>query len=176
MAALGREQRLTLAGMIAAVVVTAATLVLAPPALVALLPVLPGAAERVAFAARAELLLALPLALAIAVVARLRFFSAADIAGAAFTTPTRPVAVANAVLQNTLEQTALAVPVHLGLAATLAPHQLGAVPALVALFLVGRLAFAIGYARGAAARAFGFALTFYPTLAALGWGIARLIG
>lgn len=35
------------------------------------------------------------------------------------------------------------------------------------LFSIGRWLFAAGYARGAGARALGFALTFYPTVAAL---------
>jgi uncharacterized membrane protein YecN with MAPEG domain len=39
--------------------------------------------------------------------------------------------------------------------------------ALSALFVVGRIAYWIGYPQGAGARAFGFALTFYPTIMAL---------
>jgi uncharacterized membrane protein YecN with MAPEG domain len=41
------------------------------------------------------------------------------------------------------------------------------IDALVILFAVGRLLFWIGYRRGAAGRAFGFALTFYPSVLAL---------
>lgn len=37
------------------------------------------------------------------------------------------------------------------------------IPAAVLLFVIGRITFAVGYAGGAVARAFGFALTFYPT-------------
>jgi hypothetical protein len=37
-------------------------------------------------------------------------------------------------------------------------------PAAAILFLIGRILFFLGYAEGAASRAFGFALTFYPTL------------
>ena len=32
------------------------------------------------------------------------------------------------------------------------------------LFLIGRITFFAGYARGAATRSFGFALTFYPSV------------
>jgi uncharacterized membrane protein YecN with MAPEG domain len=32
------------------------------------------------------------------------------------------------------------------------------------MFFIGRLAFFAGYAKGAPARAFGFAFTFYPTI------------
>jgi hypothetical protein len=41
------------------------------------------------------------------------------------------------------------------------------IPALAGLFSVGRMLFWANYARGAAARAFGFALTFYASVAAL---------
>ncbi len=39
-------------------------------------------------------------------------------------------------------------------------------PCAVSLFLLGRLFFITGYRKGAGGRAFGFALTFYPTVAA----------
>lgn len=99
-------------------------------------------------------------------VARLRFFSADDVAGSDSGIATAEVGRAKALLQNTLEQVVLAVPVHVTLAVLVA----SSVPltiALAALFAIGRLLFWIGYAKGARARAFGSALTFYPTLAGL---------
>jgi uncharacterized membrane protein YecN with MAPEG domain len=39
------------------------------------------------------------------------------------------------------------------------------IPACASLFLIGRLVFAAGYSKGAGSRAFGFGLTFYPTIA-----------
>ncbi len=45
------------------------------------------------------------------------------------------------------------------------PHAwLASIPAAAALFVLGRFLFSRGYAQGAAARAIGFALTFYPTV------------
>ena len=41
-------------------------------------------------------------------------------------------------------------------------HRLA--PTAGLLFVIGRIAFFAGYARGAPARALGFALTFYPTV------------
>ena len=38
-------------------------------------------------------------------------------------------------------------------------------PAASALFLLGRILFFVRYESGAAARSFGFAVTFYPTVA-----------
>ena len=49
------------------------------------------------------------------------------------------------------------------------PHeQLGLIP-LLAIFATGRAIFWIGYLIAPWARAFGLALTFYPTAAALIW-------
>src|SRR5579884_1520105 len=75
--------------------------------------------------------------------------------------------------QNTLEQTVLAAVAWSGLALTLAPQDLRVIPALAALFVVGRLAFWIGYLLAPWARAFGMGLTFYPTVASLIWLVAR---
>ena len=61
---------------------------------------------------------------------------------------------------------------HAGLALVLEPAALPAIPVLVALFLVGRAAFWAGYLRSPPTRAFGFAATFYPTVAA--WVVAAL--
>jgi uncharacterized membrane protein YecN with MAPEG domain len=72
-----------------------------------------------------------------------------------------------ALLQNTLEQTAIAIPVYLCWGVVASHAMLAMVAAAGILFLAGRLLFFIGYSGGAASRAFGFALTFYPTLVLL---------
>lgn len=123
-------------------------------------------AERLIVTAKADLLVLCWLAAAIGNVARLRFFSAVDIAGSGSGTATAKVGRTNAVLQNTLEQVALAVPIHVALALLVA-SSMPLIIAFAALFAIGRLLFWIGHARGAKARAFGFALTFYPSLAGL---------
>lgn len=76
--------------------------------------------------------------------------------------------MAAAVLQNSLEQTVLAIGSHLVLATVLRGDELVVLPVLVGLYLVGRVAFAVAYPRGAAARAFGMALTGAALIAALG--------
>jgi uncharacterized membrane protein YecN with MAPEG domain len=123
-------------------------------------------ADRLVVLARADLFVLCWLAAGIGNVARLRFFSADDIAGSGFTVATEKVSRANAVLRNTVEQVALAVPVHAALAVLIASSA-WLIVALAMLFSVGRLLFWIGYASGARARAFGFALTFYPSVASL---------
>lgn len=121
--------------------------------------------DRLAFALRCDVFV---FAWVVAMVARsaaMRFFSPGDIDSSA-ATPGPQVTNARAVLQNTLEQAVIAAPAHLALATLLPACMLVAVPIAVVLFGVGRALFWAGFARGAVPRAFGFALTFYPTVAA----------
>lgn len=122
--------------------------------------------QRLQDALRIDLLVILWVAAGIANVARLRFFSEQDIAGSGGQQASDQVRIANAVLENSFEQAVLAIVAHLIVAATFA----GSTPliaALASLFGLGRLLFWTGYKRGARGRAFGFALTFYPSVVAL---------
>ncbi len=94
------------------------------------------------------------------------FFPVKTLTAVAQPAPAIAVRNGNAVLQNTLEQVVLAVVAHLGLAAVLEGSG-PLIVALVVLFCIGRALFWAGYAKGAAARALGFALTFYPSAFAL---------
>jgi len=129
-------------------------------------------ADRFALTLRWDSLVLLCLVLAVGNLARHRFFSPADIDGGGLTAGTDRARVFQAVLQNTLEQTLIAVLAHLLWTAATPPSWHGAVPAAALLFAIGRACFIAGYAGGAPARAFGFALTFYPsvllTLGAIG--------
>lgn len=158
-----REQRGVATRMVAAlcvtILVTAACMYLSVPAFLPL-------QDRLIAVARADLLVLFWLAATIGNVARLRFSSATDIAGSASKTGSADISSANAVLQNTLEQVALAVPIHVALA-VLVESSVTLIIALSMLFAVGRLLFWIGYANGARSRAFGFALTFYPSVVGL---------
>nr|WP_140231138.1 MAPEG family protein [Sphingomonas japonica] len=129
--------------------------------------------DRASAAAIAALFIVAWLAAAIGDVARQRFFSATDIAGSGSGAADGAIRGGIAILQNTLEQVTLAIPVYLAIAVLL-PHPGPVLAALVALFCMGRLLFWRGCPRGASARAFGFALTFYPTVAGL--GIALFVG
>lgn len=121
-------------------------------------------AERLATTLRWDAAVLLCLVAAIGNLARHRFFTPADIDGGGLSAATDRARVYQAILQNTLEQTVIAVIAHLVWAAATPAAWSAAVPAAVVLFVVGRAAFAFGYGRGAAARAFGFAITFYPTV------------
>lgn len=107
------------------------------------------------------------MAVTIGNVARLRFFSPADIdAGGTTTDESEPVRRANAILRNTLEQVVLSLCVQAAAVATI-PNPGFLIAVLAGLFSAGRVLFWAGYAEGAEARAFGFALTFYPSIVTL---------
>lgn len=169
-------------GIIVASVVAIATCVAALLASYAWLPASTfglhagmSAGERMAFTVKVDLLVFLWLAGCVRAVSAGRFFSPADIRGSAYGPPSPAIAVPAAVLQNSLEQTVLAVGAHMGLAATLRGDELVIIPGLVLLYLIGRVSFAAAYARGAAARAFGMALTGASTVAAFGIAVAVLL-
>lgn len=131
--------------------------------------------ERIAFTLKAGILMFIWLAGCVGAVSRGRFYSPADIRGSAFGPPSRAIAVRTAVLQNSLEQTVLAFGGHLTLAALLRGPELTLIPLLVALFLVGRVTFAFGYAKGAAGRAFGMALTAASIIASYGLVVGLVV-
>jgi hypothetical protein len=131
--------------------------------------------ERIALALRIDIIVFAWLVAAIANVGSRRFFSRDDIQGSGFYPPSERIAIPVAILQNTLEQTVTAVGAHLVLATLLLGQELVLLPLLAVLFCVGRAAFWLGYRGGAGQRAFGFALTFYPTLAAYLLAIILLI-
>ncbi len=120
--------------------------------------------QRITFALKADLLLALWLALSIGRLARHRFFTPEDIDGGGLTQTTKQASVLQSSLQNTLEQTVFAVLVHTIWAVTMPLSWMAAIPAAAILFLSGRILFTRGYSEGAPSRALGFALTFYPSV------------
>ena len=71
------------------------------------------------------------------------------------------------ILQNTLEQSVLAVLVDLIWAVVMPITWVPAVLAAAIMFFIGRTLFAVGYAGGAPSRALGFVLTFYPSIVIL---------
>lgn len=120
--------------------------------------------ERLAFSAQASLPVLLCLVTAVAMVSTGRRFSPDDIGGSAAGPPGPRIAVQSAFLQNTLEQTVLAVGAYFAYAATLGGPALSLIPVAVVLFVTGRVLFYRGYRRGVTGRAFGMILTLMPTL------------
>jgi hypothetical protein len=162
-----RKQLLVAAGMALAVAVlllfASGTLALPQPTIL-----IDDAAARLAFAAKWLLVPGFALLIGIAMVANRRFFSQDGIDGTR--APASPGLEINLRYnQNTLEQTLLVVIAWPLLALWLPAPRLGLIPVLAVLFGAGRAAFWIGYRIAPWARAFGFALTFYPTVAVFVW-------
>lgn len=160
------KQKGVLRGMAAAVAIVAvmiACAVLLRPDL--LLPVGSSVEGRLAWAAAWLLLPAFCLLVAVGRLAGHRFRTPEDIDGSGLTTGSDTARIAQAVIQNTLEQAVLAAMVYGAYAALLSRGWQAAVPAAAVLFVIGRALFTAGYRRGAAGRALGFALTFYSTAA-----------
>lgn len=119
--------------------------------------------QRLSVFLQADLLVLSCLTVAIGRLANHRFATPADIDGAGLTQGTDRAKLLQALLQNTLEQAVLASLIYLAWALLTPSTWLSAVPVAALAFTLGRIAFFAGYARGAAARAFGFGLTFYPS-------------
>ena len=115
------------------------------------------------------------LALAVGLQARNRFFSPADIDGAALSEASARAKLLQALIQNTLEQAALAVLAYAAWLLMTPTSGARTVALCAVLFSVGRLLFFAGYVRGAAARSLGFALTFYPTAGLLILSVPRAL-
>ena len=120
--------------------------------------------SRLSVAVVATLSPAITLFVCIARLANHRFFTPEDINGSALTSGSERARLLQALLQNTLEQATLAISVYFCSAIAFPSAFLGAIVAGGAMFLIGRIAFFAGYKNGAPSRAFGFAVTFYPTV------------
>lgn len=164
---LTEKQKGVIRGVIPAALVTlvglAAVSLLIP---MATLPVDEPAA-RLAWALPWVLLPIFTLMISVMRVANHRFSSPDDIDGSGLTAGTDRVLLLRAILQNTLEQSVLAIAAYV-IWATVMPHSwLRAIPIAALLFVTGRILFARGYQRGAPGRAAGFGLTAYPTFGML---------
>ncbi len=171
---LHQKQLLVLRGMIAAGLTTAAALSLAlarPPR--SWLPA-PGLEASLSHVSTWCMLPLICLALMIAVMARARFLSADDIDAGSDLERGKKTCGYQSILQNTLEQTVLSTATYIIWSVSM-PTAMQVVPASAAvLFVAGRVFFFCGYNRGAPARAFGFGLTFYPTVAMMAGIFGRM--
>jgi MAPEG family len=104
------------------------------------------------------------LLICIARLAKHRFSTPQDIQGSALTEGTKRARLLQSLLQNTLEQNVLVLPIYFASSLFFPVSLLPLVVVATVLFAVGRLLFFIGYAKGAPSRAVGFGLTFYPSV------------
>jgi hypothetical protein len=159
------KQSGVLRGMMTGLAITIIALALAMHG--ALTPLLPGADSSLDFALKWDTLVVASLAIHIGMLARHRFFTPDDIDGGGLTAGTSQAHLFQSMLQNTLEQSVLALGVHLVWAGVMPRAFQAAVPVAAMLFVIGRVLFWRGYAAGAPHRALGFALTFYPQVVML---------
>jgi hypothetical protein len=123
-----------------------------------------GVEERLALWLAASASASTWLLIGVALLARHRFFTPADIDGGGLSEGSPTAKLLQTLIQNTVEQAVLAIPAW-GAWLWLAPEgRRGLVMICAALFGLGRLLFFLGYRFGAPARALGFTLTFYPTV------------
>ena len=162
--ALTVKQRGVLKGVVAGAAIT--IVVIAVAVLAGPMALSPDASEgeRLAFAISADAFIALWLGISVGLLARHRFFTPEDIDGGGLSRGSETANVLQSTLQNTLEQSVLAVLVHLAWSILMPVSWISAIPAAVLLFLCGRVLFLRGYRGGAPSRALGFALTYYPSV------------
>ena len=130
---------------------------------------------RLAFVLKADILIAVWLAMSISRLARYRFFTPEDIDGGGLTVGSQQAQVLQSILQNTLEQSVLAVFVHLIWVVVMPISWAPAVLAAAIMFFAGRALFALGYEKGAPSRALGFVLSFYPSVLMLAIVVIKVI-
>lgn len=172
---LPKEQQAVVRASLLAFAVCAPSLALASWGLPRLFEFPDALTERLAFAMRANLVIALWVVLAVRMVSKVRFESAEDNAGSAYGPASPRLAVPRAFLQNTLEQAFTATVGLLALATVGGEAALAYIVAAVVLFSLGRATFLRGYPRGAGGRAFGIATTALPTVGAFGWALFDVI-
>lgn len=169
---MSNDQRKVLAGMVAATVFSIAFFeVVFRLTDVGLTP--PGGIDpslRLEYALKCEVFAALCLVAGVAKIANRRFFIPDAIEGDS----SPKIEIDRRYLQNTLEQLVLAVVAHLALVTILPAASIRAVAVLVMMFVIGRVTFWIGYHYSGPARAFGFATTFYPTVAVYVFVVSRI--
>jgi MAPEG family protein len=170
---MSKDQSKVIAGVVAASVFSAAFfIVVFRLTAIGLMP--PGGIDtswRLAYALKCEVFAALCLLAGVGRIANRRFFIPDAIGGSVEPS----LEIDQRYLQNTLEQLVLAIVAHLALVTIVAPESIRAVAILVMLFVIGRATFWIGYHRSGAARAFGFATTFYPTVAVYAYVVSRIV-
>jgi uncharacterized membrane protein YecN with MAPEG domain len=137
------------------------------------LPNLETLEERLIFTLRCQIFPALMLFAGIATVGNYRFLSPAinPLAGA----ESEAMKVHLRYLSNTLEQVVLFMIVNVIFSTFLNAQTIKIIPILAILFVVARLAFWFGYLQSPMYRAFGMALTLYPTAILLFYDIYHVL-
>ncbi|AEI36613.1 MAPEG family protein [Francisella salina] len=103
------------------------------------------------------------LVIAVARLAKYRFFRDTDINGSGLTQGSQQAKILQSLIQNTLEQLCIAFVAYSAWSVTMPAQSMSTIIFAAITFALGRVLFFVNYRKGAGARALGFTLTFYPS-------------
>ena len=130
-------------------------------------------ADRIALVIKDAVIAILPAVLAICIVAAQRLNPSMFVGR--MPKPNSAVDINNRFILNTVEQFILYFIGNAGIALYCPPEEARTLIILTALFLMGRVLFWVGYHYNPYVRAFGFGITFYPTVAVYLWLILYMV-
>ena len=128
--------------------------------------------DRIALVIKDAVVAIMPAVLAICIVAAQRLDPSMFVGR--MPKPNSAVDINNRFILNTVEQFILYFIGNAGLALYCPPQEARTLIVLTALFVLGRVLFWVGYHYNPYVRAFGFGITFYPTVAVYLWLILRM--
>jgi hypothetical protein len=128
--------------------------------------------DRIALVIKDAVVAIMPAVLAICIVAAQRLDPSMWVGRTA--KPNSALDINTRFILNTFEQFILYFIGNAGMALYCPPEEARSLIILTALFLLGRVLFWIGYHYNPFVRAFGFGITFYPTVAVFLWLILRM--
>jgi hypothetical protein len=128
--------------------------------------------DRIALVIKDAVVAIMPAVLAICIVAAQRLDPSMFVGR--MPKPNSAVDINNRFILNTVEQFILYFIGNAGLALYCPPQEARTLIVLTALFVLGRALFWVGYHYNPHVRAFGFGITFYPTVAVYLWLILRM--
>jgi MAPEG family len=129
--------------------------------------------DRIALVIKNAAFAVMPAVLAICIVAAQRLDTSMFVGR--MPKPNSAVDINNRVILNTFEQFTLYFIGNAGLALYCPQQEARSLVILTVLFLLGRVLFWVGYHYNPYVRAFGFGITFYPTVAVYVWLILRMV-
>lgn len=129
--------------------------------------------DRLSLAIKCSIIATLPAVAAITVVAAQRLNP--DMWVGQRVKPNSSLDINTRFILNTMEQFVLFLVGISGIALYAPLSEAHSLPILTSLFLLGRILFWVGYHKNPYLRAFGFGITFYPTVAVFTWLLVRML-
>lgn len=130
-------------------------------------------ADRLSLVVKCAVIAAVPAVLAITIVAAQRLNP--DMWVGQRVKPNSALDINTRFILNTMEQFILFVIGLAGISVYAPISDARSVPILTGLFVLGRILFWVGYHKNPYLRAFGFGVTFYPTIGVFVWVLVRML-